>query len=321
MSSIYVSRPLPDPGTSLLTAAGFEVEQQPFDRPPTRDELLAGVQGKQALLCLLTERIDAEVLDAAPELRIVANLAVGYDNIDVAAAHARGVAVTNTPDVLTDATAELTWALILSAARRVIEGDTLVRAGEWKGWSPTQLLGTSLTGKTLGIFGMGKIGAAVARRASAFSMTVVYTNRTRNEVVEAEVGARPVPFEELLEQSDVLTLHAPSTAQTRHVIDAAALARLRPGAVLVNTARGPLVDEAALVRALQARHLGAAGLDVFEREPELAPGLTGLDNVVLLPHLGSATAETRGAMVELCCRNVIAVLGGEPALTPVRPRA
>lgn len=319
MSSIYVSRPLPEPGTAPLVAAGLEVEQQPFDRPPTRDELLAGVNGKQALLCLLTERIDAEVLDAAPELRIVANLAVGYDNIDVAAANARGVVVTNTPDVLTDATAELTWALILSAARRVIEGDTLVRAGRWQGWSPTQLLGTSLTGKTLGIFGMGKIGAAVARRASAFSMTVVYTNRTRNKAVEVEVGARPVSFDELLEQSDVLTLHAPSTAQTRHVIDEAALARLRPGTILVNTARGPLVDEAALVRALQSRHLGAAGLDVFEREPELAPGLTELDNVVLLPHLGSATAETRAAMVELCCRNVIAVLGGAPPISPVRP--
>ena len=316
-----MSRPLPAPGPAPLVAAGFEVEQQPHDRPPTRDELVAGLQGKQALLCLLTERIDADVLDAAPELRVVANLAVGYDNVDVAAATARGIVVTNTPDVLTDATAELTWALILSAARRVIEGDTLVRAGRWTGWSPTQLLGTSLTGKTLGIFGMGKIGAAVARRARAFSMSVVYTNRSRNEAVEAEVGARPVPFDELLEVSDVLTLHAPSTPQTRHVIDEAALARLRPGAILVNTARGPLVDEAALVRALQARRLAAAGLDVFEREPALEPGLIELDNVVLLPHLGSATAEARAAMVELCCRNIIAVLAGEPPLTPVGPVA
>jgi glyoxylate reductase len=319
VTSVYVSRPLPEPGTAPLVAAGLEVEQQPFDRPPTRHELLAGLRGKQALICLLTERIDAEVLDAAPELRVVANLAVGYDNVDVAAADARGVVVTNTPDVLTDATAELTWALILSAARRVVEGDTLVRTGEWKGWSPTQLLGASLTGKTLGIFGMGKIGAAVARRARGFAMSVVYTNRTRHEAVEAEVGARPVPFDELLDVSDVLTLHAPSTPETRHVIDAAALARLRPGAILVNTARGPLVDEAALVAALRSRRLAAAGLDVFEREPELAAGLTALDNVVLLPHLGSATAETRAAMVELVCRNVIAVLSGEPAITPVRP--
>jgi glyoxylate reductase len=315
--SVYVSRPLPAPGTDLLVAAGVEVEQHPFDRPPTRDELITGLRGKRALLCLLTERIDAELLDAAPGLRIVANLAVGYDNVDVAAATARGVVVTNTPDVLTEATAELTWALILAAARRVGEGDRLVRAGRWAGWSPTQLLGVSLTGKTLGIFGMGKIGAAVARRARGFAMSVVYTNRTRNEAVEAEIGARLVTFDELLAQSDVLSLHAPSTPETRHVIDGSALARLRPGAILVNTARGSLVDEVALVDALRTSKLAAAGLDVFEREPELAPGLTDLDNVVLLPHLGSATAEARGAMVELCSRNILAVLAGEPPVTPV----
>jgi glyoxylate reductase len=317
MNSAYVSRPIPAPGTDLLVAAGVEVEQQPFDRPPTRDELLAGLQGKQALLCLLTERIDGDLLDASPELRVVANLAVGYDNVDIAAATARGVVVTNTPDVLTDATADLTWALILSAARRVVEGDTLVRSGRWTGWSPTQLLGASLTGKTLGIFGMGKIGAAVARRARGFAMSVVYTNRTRNQTMEAELGARPVTFDELLEQSDVLAIHAPSTPETHHVIDEAALARMRPGAILVNTARGTLVDEAALVRALKSRRIAAAGLDVFEREPQLAPGLTELDNVVLLPHLGSATAEARAAMVELCCRNILAVLAGEPPVTPL----
>ena len=317
--AIYVSRPLPAPGTEPLRAAGIEVEQHEPDSPPSREQLIAGLQGKQALLCLLTERVDAELLDAAPELRIVANLAVGYDNIDVAAAHERGVVVTNTPDVLTDATAELTWALILAAARRIIEGDTLVRTGQWKGWSPTQLLGTSLTGKTLGIFGMGKIGAAVARRARGFAMPVIYTNRTRNVVMEEELGARAVTFDQLLEQSDVLTLHAPATAQTRHAFDAAALARLRPSTIFVNTARGPLVDEAALVDALRARRIAAAGLDVFEREPQLAPGLTDLDNVVVLPHVGSATDDARGAMVDLCCRNVIAVLGGASPITPVMP--
>jgi glyoxylate reductase len=317
MSSVYVSRPLPAPGAELLVAAGVEVEQQPFDRPPTRDELLSGLQGKEALLCLLTERVDAELLDASPELRVVANLAVGYDNVDIAAATARGVVVTNTPDVLTDATADLTWALILAAARRVVEGDSLVRGGGWAGWSPTQLLGASVTGKTLGIFGMGKIGAAVARRARGFSMSVIYTNRTRNVAVEDEVGARAVTFDELLAESDVLALHAPSTPETRHVIDESALARLRPAAVLVNTARGPLIDEAALVRALQSGRLAAAGLDVFEREPELAPGLAALASVVLLPHLGSATAETRAAMVELCCRNILAVLAGERPITPL----
>jgi len=317
MSSVYVSRPLPAPGTEPLVAAGVDVEQQPFDRPPTRDELVTGLQGKQALLCLLTERVDADLLDRAPELRVVANLAVGYDNVDIAAATAHGVVVTNTPDVLTDATADLTWALILSAARRVVEGDALVRGGRWTGWSPTQLLGASLTGKTLGIFGMGKIGAAVARRARGFSMSVVYTNRRRNEPVEAELGTRAVPFEELLEQSDVLTLHAPSTPETHHVIDATALSRLRPGAIVVNTARGPLIDEAALVNTLRTGRIAAAGLDVFEGEPQLAPGLAELRNVVLLPHLGSATAEARAAMVELCCRNIVAVLAGQPPITPL----
>ena len=316
-NAVYVSRPLPEPGTKLLVAAGFEVEQHPHDRPPTRDELLAGLRGKQALLCLLTERVDSDVLDAAPDLRVVANLAVGYDNIDVAAATARGVVVTNTPDVLTEATAELTWALILAAARRIVEGDRLVRARQWKGWSPTQLLGVSLAGKTLGIFGMGKIGAAVARRARGFAMPVAYTNRTPNTEVEAEIGARRVSFDELLACSDVLTIHAPSTPETRHVIDEAALSKLRPGAILVNTARGPLVDEAALVAALRGVRIAAAGLDVFEREPELERGLTELDNVVLLPHLGSATAEARGAMVELCSRNIVAVLAGEPPVTPL----
>lgn len=321
MSAVYVSRPLPAPGPDALRVAGLDVEQNTEDRPPTRAELIAGLRGKQALLCLLTEKVDAELLDAAPDLRIVANLAVGYDNVDVAAAAARGVVVTNTPDVLTEATAELTWALILAAARRVVEGDTLVRRGEWKGWSPTQLLGTTLVGKTLGIFGMGKIGAAVARRAGGFGMQVVYTNRTRNVALEGELGARPVTFDELLAQSDVLSLHAPATAETRHAFDAAALSRLRPGVVFVNTARGPLVDEAALVGALREGRIAAAGLDVFEREPALAPGLTELGNVVVLPHIGSATHEARGAMVELCCRNILAVLAGEPPITPVRPPA
>jgi glyoxylate reductase len=319
VSAVYVSRPLPAPGTDPLRAAGIDVLQHPDDRPPTRAELFAGLENKQALLCLLTERVDAELLDAAPELQIVANLAVGYDNVDVAAATQRGVVVTNTPDVLTEATAELTWALILAAARRIVEGDTLVRTGQWKGWSPTQLLGTSLTGKTLGIFGMGKIGAAVARRAGGFGMSVIYTNRTRNVAVEQELGARAVAFDELLARSDVLTLHAPATAETRGAFDAAALAQLQPGAVFVNTARGQLVDEAALVDALRDRRIAAAGLDVFEREPELAAGLTALDNVVMLPHIGSATHEARGAMVELCCANVTAVLAGEHPITPVKP--
>src|SRR5690606_754178 len=210
---------------------------------------------------------------AGPGLRVVANLAVGYDNVDVAAARARGVVVTNTPDVLTEATADLTWALLLAAARRVVEGDALVRAGRWEGWSATQLLGAPIARRTLGIVGLGTIGTAVARRARGFGMTVPYTNRSANEAAEAEVGARRVGLDELLAEADVVSLHAPLNEGSRHLIDAAALARMKPSAILVNTGRGPLVDEAALVAALRDGEIAAAGLDVYEREPALAEGL------------------------------------------------
>lgn len=317
--SVYVTRPLPEPGTALLEAAGLLVEQHPVDAPPSRDELFARVAGKDAVLTMLTERVDAALLDAAPTVRVVANLAVGYDNIDVAAAHERGVVVTNTPDVLTEATADLTWALLLAAARRLGEGDRLVRGGGWRGWSPTQLLGQPVAGRTLGILGMGKIGRAVARRARGFSMDVRYHNRHAVAGAESELGAELVDLDTLLRTSDVLTVHAPLTDQTRHLLDARALARLQPHAVLVNTARGPIVDEEALVDALRAGTIAAAGLDVFEREPGLASGLAELDNVVLAPHIGSATTEARAAMVRVCSQNIVAVLDGQPALTPVLP--
>jgi glyoxylate reductase len=287
------------------------------DSPPSRDELLALVAGAGGILSLLTERVDGEVLDAAgPGLRVVANMAVGYDNVDVGACRQRGVVVTNTPDVLTEATADLTWALILAAARRLGEGERLVRAGGWDGWRPGQLLGMGLDGKTLGIFGMGKIGTAVARRAPGFGMRVLYHNRKRSPH-EAAVGAVAVTFERLVAESDVLAITAPLSAETRHVIDEAALGAMKPGSILVNTSRGPLVDEAALVRALRNGPLRAAGLDVYEHEPALEPGLTELENVVLLPHLGSGTEEARAAMVRLACDNIVAVMGGRPPLTPV----
>jgi len=316
---VYVTRPLPAPGTSPLTEAGLVVDQQAEDRPATRDELLAHVAEADALLCMLTERIDAQALAAAPHLRVVANLAVGYDNVDVAAATAAGVVVTNTPDVLTEATADLTWALILAAARRAGEAERMVRDGRWAGWGPTQLLGQPVWGRTLGIVGLGKIGAAVARRGRGFGMDVVYHNRQRAPDAEADLGARHLPLDELFATADVISLHAPLNDQSRHLIDAAALARMKPTAVLVNTARGALVDEAALVDALASGSIAAAGLDVYEREPELAPGLRDLEQVVLLPHIGSATTQARGAMAELCCRNILAVLAGEPALTPLNP--
>jgi glyoxylate reductase len=316
---VYVSRPLPDPGTEPLRTARIDVIQQPHDRPATRDELLAGASGATALLAMLTDRVDAELLDAAPALRVVANLAVGYDNLDVGAATARGVVVTNTPGVLTEATADLAFSLLLAAARRLGEGERLVRRGGWTVWGPNQLLGRAVAGQTLGIVGMGAIGGAVARRARGFGMTIVYFNRSSNPALEAETGARLVPLDELWATSDFVSLHAPLNDQSRHVIDAAALAAMKPTAVLINTARGPLVDEGALVEALRAGQIAAAGLDVYEDEPRLAPGLAELDNVVVLPHIGSATTATRAAMVELACANIVAVLDGHTPPTALNP--
>ena len=318
-STVYVTRSLPAPGIAPLLDAGLRVIHHDHDEAPTRDELLAAVGSADALLCLLTERIDDDLLAAAPSLRVVANYAVGFDNIDRAAAAARGVVVTTTPDVLTEATADLAWTLILAAARRVVEGDTLVRSGRWTTFSPTMLLGAPVAGRTIGIVGLGAIGTAVARRAQGFGMTVLYVNRHRNLAAEAELGAQPVSLDELLARSDVVSLHAPLNDDSQHLIDAAALARMKPTVILVNTARGPLVDEPALFAALADGTIAAAGLDVFEHEPNLAPGLTELPNVVLLPHIGSATTEAREAMVRLCCDNIIAVLAGRPALTPLAP--
>jgi glyoxylate reductase len=294
-----------------LTAAGYLVDQHDTDAAPARDELLTAVKGRDAILCMLTEQIDAELMDAAgPGLRVIANLAVGHDNIDLAAATDRGIVVTNTPDVLTEATADLAWALLLAASRRIVEGDAVVRRGDWTGWSPTQLIGVPVHGGILGVIGLGKIGVATARRAAGFGMRVIYHNRTRNYRGEGVAGARYVELDELLATSDIVSLHAPLNDASRHVIDAAALAAMKPTAILVNTARGALVDEAALVEALQRGTIAAAGLDVFEDEPAVHPGLLTLPNVVLLPHIGSATTAARAAMVRLCCDNIIAVLAG-----------
>jgi glyoxylate reductase len=309
--SIYVTRPLPWPGVSALTAAGYVVDQHEADSTPARDDLLTAVKGRDALLCMLTEQIDAELMDAAgPGLRVIANFAVGHDNIDLAAATERGIVVTNTPDVLTEATADLAWTLLLAASRRVVEGDAIVRGGDWVGWSPNQLLGVPVHGGILGVVGLGKIGVATARRAAGFGMRVIYHNRTRNYRGEGVAGARYVELDELLATSDFISLHAPLNDASRHVIDAAALTAMKTTAVLVNTARGPLIDEAALVDALQNGTIAAAGLDVFEEEPAIHPGLLALPNVVLMPHVGSATTVARSAMVRLCCDNIIAVLSG-----------
>ncbi len=314
---VFVTRPLPAPGIDLLVESGFEVRANGEDRPLQRAELIAGIEQADALLCMLSDRIDVEVLEAAPLLRVISNYAVGFDNIDVAAARQRGVEVTTTPGVLTDATADLAWALLLAAARNLGAGERLVRAGEWTGWAPTQLLGEPLRHQTLGIVGMGAIGQAVARRAQGFGMNVVYFNR--NQVaseIETSLGAEFVSLDELLRRSDFISLHAPLNDQSRHMFDARAFRLMKSTAVLVNTGRGALIDEAELVNVLREGRIAAAGLDVYEFEPKITDGLLTLDNVVLAPHLGSASTLARGDMVRLCCENIVEVLAGRPAVTP-----
>jgi glyoxylate reductase len=313
---------IPGPAVEMLREAG-EVAVADTDAPLPREELLALVAGADALLALLHTRVDAELLDAAgPGLRCVANVAVGYDNVDVAAAASRGVAVTNTPGVLDDATADLTMALILSAARRLGEGERTIRSGAPWAWSMSFMLGHDLRGKQLGIVGLGGIGQRVAERARVFGMSIAYTGRNAVDAeVAAALEAERLDLEELLTSADVVSLHCPLTPETRHLISGSRLSLMKPGSILVNAARGPIVDEAALVESLRLGPLGAAALDVYEHEPEVHPGLLALDNVTLVPHLGSATVETRREMAELAARNAIAAVYGRPLLTPVPPPA
>jgi glyoxylate reductase len=331
---VFVTRRLPVPVLARLGEA-CDCQIGAEDEALSRAALLAGVAEAEGLVCLLTDTIDRAVIEAAPKLRVIANVAVGYNNIDVAFAKQRGVIVTNTPDVLTDATADLTWALILAVTRRLIEADTFTRAGKFIGWDFELLLGTGLTGKTLGIVGFGRIGKAVGRRAVGFGMHVIYcgsdeiafrddptrvlrsTPRQSPTARLDSFAPKRVSHDQLLAESDIITLHVPLAATTKHLLDHAAFARMKPGAYLINTARGPLVDEAALLEALQSGQLAGAGLDVYEREPEINPTLLTLPNVVLLPHIGSAAREARTAMAMLAVENAIAVLAGKSARTPV----
>ncbi len=308
---------IPASGLELLHEVG-DVWAWDDDEPipdSVRNEQLATAD---AAVTLLTNKVGDEFLDAAPKLRIVANVAVGFNTIDVAACARRGVVVTNTPGVLADATADLAMTLILMVTRRMAEGERLIRSGEPWAWGMFMMLGTSIQGRQLGIIGMGGIGAALAARARAFGMNVVYHNRRPVAAdLAAHLDARRLELEELLATSDVVSVNCPYNAETHHLIDAAALERMKTTAFLVNTARGPIVDESALVDALRAGVIAGAALDVFEHEPEVHPGLLELDNVVLVPHLGSATVETRGAMAELAARNVAEVLAGRAPVTPV----
>lgn len=315
---VYVSRLLTDRAMERLRSLGVPLRVGD-ENPPAPAALAAGLTGARAAVVTLTERVDAALLDAAgPGLQIVANVAVGYDNIDLAAAAAAGVTVTNTPGVLDNATADHTFALILAACRRVSEGDRFLRTGRPWIWGPRMLLGLDVSaGATLGILGYGRIGRAVARRAAAFDMTVLATSRTRTAGVD-EHGVQYTDRDTLLTRSDVVCVLTPLTAQTHHLIDAPALARMKPNAYLINTARGGVVDESALIEALHTGRIGGAALDVFENEPHVNPALLDAPNLVLTPHIASAGAATRDAMGLLAVDNVAAVLAGRPALTPVR---
>lgn len=308
---VLVTAKLPEEVVHKLIRAGCDVDEHAEVRPMAREELLARVEGVEGLLCTITDRIDREVLERAPGLRVAANYGVGFDHIDVAEAGRRGVLVTNTPGVLTDATADLAFALILAVARRVVEGDRRTRCGQFRFWAPLHFLGTEVSGKTLGIVGFGRIGRAVARRARGFDMQVLYTARKPlDEGEEERLGVRFAPLEELLAQSDFVSLHVPLTPETRHLIGARELSLMKPSAYLVNTARGPVVDEKALVEALRRGIIRGAGLDVYENEPQLTPGLADLEKVVLLPHVGSATVETRTRMAEMAVENLLEGLAG-----------
>lgn len=318
MSRVVVTGRIPEAALEKLRAE-HEVDAWAGPESISREELLRRVAGADAVVSLLTERIDAELLDAAgPQLKVVANVAVGYDNINVPACTERGVVATNTPGVLIDATADIALSLILMATRRLGEGERLIRSGEaWK-WGMFFLLGSSLKGKTLGVVGMGGIGQATARRAKAFGMEIVYQSRSEiDPAVASELGARRVDLDELLAVSDVVSLHCPYGPATHHLIGAEQLAAMKDSAYLVNTARGPIVDEAALAAALRDGVIAGAGLDVYEQEPTVHPGLLDLDNVVLLPHLGSATVETRTAMAMLAADNALAVLSGNQPPAPI----
>lgn len=341
---VFVTRRLPEPAMKRL-AEFCEFEVGVESGVLGREALLAGIRDADGLISLITDRIDQQAVEATARLRVIANVGVGYNNIDVAAAQHKGIVVTNTPDVLTDATADLTWGLILAASRRIVEADTFLRSGKFDGWDLDMLLGMGLSGKLLGIIGYGRIGRAVARRAVGFGMGVIYCTRddiafrddpqhnnmiiSRQSAMRAGSGPlnqsarldglspKRVTFDQLIERADVVTLHVPLAAATQHLIDASVLARMKPSAYLINTSRGPVIDEPALADALSRHRIAGAGLDVYEREPEVDPGLIPLPNVVLLPHIGSATRETRIAMATLAVENACDVLLGRAARNQV----
>jgi len=307
---IYLTRVISDEAMKLIPRQKYEIDFNRLNRPVSRDELIKQVKTANGILCMLADRIDRELMDKAPYLKVVSNYAVGVDNVDVAYATKKGITVTNTPGVLTETTAELTWALIFAVARRIAEADRFVRKGEFWIWSPALLLGRNINGKTLGIIGCGRIGQTVGLKAPAFGMKVLYYNRSRQPDFEAKTGAMKTSLSALLKQSDFVCLHLPLTTQTKHFIGAKELKLMKPTAFIINMSRGPIVDENALTQALKTKTIAGAGLDVYEKEPVVHPELLKLDNVTLLPHLGSATVETRTQMAIIAMENLLAVLEG-----------
>ncbi|MBD3177005.1 MAG: D-glycerate dehydrogenase [Armatimonadia bacterium] len=319
---VSVTREIPDPGLPMVKEIAPDARVNPHDRVLTREELLDYVKGCDGVLCLLTDPIDAEVFDAAgPQCKIFANYAVGYNNIDVDAATERGILITNTPGVLTDATADHAWALLFSTARRIVEADEYMRAGKFEGWGPMMFLGGDITGKTLGIVGAGRIGTAFALKSKGFNMKVLYYDLSRNDELESELGATKVDLDTLMEQSDYVSVHVALTDETTHLIDADKLGKMKSSAYLINTARGPVVDEVALIEALKSGSIAGAGLDVFEDEPEMKPGLADCKTAVIVPHIASATIWTRSKMAEMAASNLTAGLKGETPPNLVNPEA
>jgi glyoxylate reductase len=306
---IFITRKIPQPGLDALKKE-FTIDLNPYDRVLTKEEIINGIKGKDGLLCLLTDPIDKDVINAEPSLKMIASYAVGYDNIDVAAATKRGVPVSNTPGVLTETTAELAWALLFSVTRRIVEGDTFTRNGNFKGWSPMLMLGQDVSHKTLGVIGTGRIGTAFALKSKGFHMNVLYIDEQRNDQLEQQLGAKKVPLTTLLKESDFISIHVPLTKETYHLINEKELRLMKRTAVLINTARGPIINEKTLVKALSEHWIFGAGLDVYENEPEMSEELKKLDNVVLQPHTGSGTIETRTKMALIAAENMIIGLNG-----------
>ncbi|MEB2308580.1 MAG: D-glycerate dehydrogenase [Candidatus Brocadiaceae bacterium] len=316
----FITRQIPEEGITLLKNSCLTVEMNPHDRSLTYDELLQHVEGRDAIVTMLSDRIDARLINDAKNLKVIANYAVGYDNIDVKTATSKGIVVTNTPGVLTDSTADMAWALLFSVTRRIVEGDKLTRTGKFTGWAPMMLLGGDLVGKTLGIIGAGRIGTAMAMRSRGWEMRVLYTTRSsRNAILEENLHAKRVDLETLLKESDFISIHAPLSEKTRHLIGAKELSLMKRTAYLINTGRGAVINEVALISALRNKRIAGAGLDVYEEEPKLKPGLAELDNVVLAPHLGSATIETRTKMSLMAAENIIAVLNRQKPPNCVNP--